>query len=70
MQEAIGQGKASGDGWLARLLQARFGFTPGSPTPLLETHPEYWADIAARYHKFGSLHEDILGHSQRRPSKN
>ncbi len=28
---------------------------------MLETHPEYWEQIAAHYHKFGSLHEDILG---------
>ena len=37
VQQAIGQGTATGDGWLAALLEARFGFTPGSPTPLLET---------------------------------
>ena len=61
VQETISQGKATSDGWLLDLLSTRFGFTPGSPTPLLETHLEYWTDIAAHYNKFGCLHEDILG---------
>lgn len=49
------------DGWLATLLQERFGFTPGGPLPLLESKPELWEKIEANYNKFGSLDESILG---------
>ncbi|MHB9022687.1 MAG: hypothetical protein ACYC7E_00720 [Armatimonadota bacterium] len=61
VQEAIKDGGAQGDGWLATLIGERFGFTPGSATPLLETDLALWERIAANYHMFGSLHEDILG---------
>lgn len=61
VRETIDQGKATGADWLAELLQARFGFTAGSPTPLLSERLDYWTAIAAHYQKFGSLHEDILG---------
>ncbi|MGB9619950.1 MAG: hypothetical protein ACPL7K_06035, partial [Armatimonadota bacterium] len=61
VREARGQGKASGAGWLARLVKDRFGFTAGGDLPLLESHPEYWEKIEANYHKFGSLDESILG---------
>jgi len=55
------EGRAKGDGWLAALVKEKFGFTIGSKLSLLETHPEYWEKIEHNYHKFGSLHEDILG---------
>jgi len=60
VNEAQRKGKASGDGWLASLLMKKFGFTPGGPTPLLESHPEMWDKIAAKYHMLGSLDETIL----------
>jgi galactokinase len=59
--EAIGAGRAHGEGWLARLMEETIGFTPGAPTPLLERRLDYWEKLAANYRKFGSLHEDILG---------
>ena len=61
VRDAQSKGLASGDGWLSRLVSDRFGFTAGSELPLLESHPEYWEKIEKNYHKFGSLHEDILG---------
>ena len=53
--------RRAGDGWLARLVKDRFGFTAGGDAPLLESHPEYWDAIEANYRKFGSLDESILG---------
>ncbi len=60
VREAERKGKTSGEGWLANLLKKKFGFTPGGPTPLLESHPEMWDKIEAKYHMFGSLDESIL----------
>ncbi len=54
-------GTAVGAGWLATLIKDKFGFTPGGEVSLLESHPEYWEKIEAKYHKFGSFHKDILG---------
>ena len=54
-------GSRAGDGWLARLVKDRFGFTAGGDAPLLESHPEFWEKIEANYRKFGSLDESILG---------
>jgi galactokinase len=48
-------------GWLARLIGERFGYSVGGNLPLLESKPELWDSIERNYHKFGSLHEDILG---------
>lgn len=48
-------------GWLGELVQREMGFSPGSATPLLEQHPEYWELLEKNYNKFGSLHEDLLG---------
>jgi hypothetical protein len=48
-------------GWLGGLLAKKFGFTPERPPKLLESDIGLWETIAARYHKFGSLVEDILG---------
>ncbi|MEN6519822.1 MAG: hypothetical protein ABFD46_01535 [Armatimonadota bacterium] len=59
--QAQKDGKASGEGWLSTLVNEKFKFTPGGKLPLLESHPEYWEKIEKNYHKFGSLHEDILG---------
>ena len=61
VQEARRQGKASGTGWLASLVERRIGFEPGGPTPLLEWNLEYWDKIEKNYNKFGSLDETILG---------
>ncbi|MDH7600917.1 MAG: galactokinase family protein [Armatimonadota bacterium] len=61
VREAQKQGAAAGEGWLGKLVFEKFGFTPGGKTPLLESHPDYWERIEARYHKFGSLDETILG---------
>ncbi len=61
VRQAQRKGKASGDGWLAALLRKKFGFAPGGPTPLLESHPELWEKIEENYHMFGSLDESILG---------
>ncbi len=58
--DAVQRG-ATAPGWLAQLVHDRFGFTPGHATPLLDSRPDYWEQIAANYRKFGSLHEDILG---------
>ncbi len=57
---AIQAGKAGKAGWLHKLLRERFHFTAGSDLHLLEHTPQYWEQLATRYHKFGSLHEDIL----------
>ncbi|MEN6355856.1 MAG: hypothetical protein ABFD83_02090 [Armatimonadota bacterium] len=61
VREAQRNGQASGDGWLARLLNDRFGFKVGGELPLLESNPDYWEKIERNYAKFGSFHEDILG---------
>ncbi len=50
-----------GEGWLTKLLQDKFGFTPDAPFPILESQPELWDKIEANYHKFGSLDDGILG---------
>jgi len=59
--DARSKGLDRSEGWLSNLVIEKFGFTPGCRPTLLETHPEYWEKIEANYHKFGSLHEDILG---------
>ncbi|NLN77889.1 MAG: hypothetical protein GX141_03105 [Armatimonadetes bacterium] len=61
VREEQAAGKAGGEGWLGRLLADKFGFKVGGPVPLLESQPELWKKIEANYHKFGSLHKDILG---------
>ena len=61
VREAQKQGNTAGEGWIARLIQDRFGFATGNKTPLLESHPEYWEKIENNYSKFGSFCEDILG---------
>jgi len=50
-----------GEGWLARLINDKFGFTPGGKLPLLENGPDLWEKIERNYLKFGSFHEGILG---------
>lgn len=50
-----------GCGWLAGLLKERFGFAPDSYPELLESDITLWNAVAARYCKFGSLVEDLLG---------
>jgi len=50
-----------GRGWLAGLLKERFGFVPEPHPELLESDIRLWDAIAARYRKFGSLVEDLLG---------
>jgi galactokinase len=57
---AIAQGAHHGDDWLRTRVQQTFGFTVERPLPLLEGDPGLWERIAANYHRFGSLHEDIL----------
>jgi len=47
-------------GWLAGLLEERFAFAPEPHPELLESDIALWSAIAARYHKFGSLVEDLL----------
>lgn len=54
-------GAAAGDGWLAKIVQERFGQAPSVATPLLERAPEIWNTIEHNYCKFGSLCEDLLG---------
>lgn len=61
VRQAQSEGKAAGDGWLSAFVNEKFGFTPGGKLSLLESRPEYWEKIEKNYHKFGSLHEDILG---------
>jgi len=51
----------TGEGWIGKLLEKRFGFAPDGPLPLLESKPELWDKIEANYNKFGSLDESILG---------
>lgn len=60
VRDAQKNGFGSGDGWVARLVQERFGFAAGGELPLLDSRPELWEKIEKNYHKFGSLHEDIL----------
>lgn len=59
--ETIKSGGAAQPGWLSHLMGTKFGFAPGEPTPLLESHLALWETIATHYRKFGSFHEDILG---------
>lgn len=54
-------GAAAGEGWLAKVVQERFGQPPSVATPLLERAPEIWDTIEHNYYKFGSLCEDLLG---------
>ncbi|HOF86618.1 MAG TPA: hypothetical protein PLZ36_00760 [Armatimonadota bacterium] len=58
---AIQAGAAAQPGWLTALMARKFNFTPGQPPELLERRPDYWEQLATKYHKFGSLHEEILG---------
>ncbi|MFH1022166.1 MAG: hypothetical protein V1809_02125 [Planctomycetota bacterium] len=58
---AAGTPGAAGEGWLARLIQTQFGYAVEGPAPHLEGRPEYWRNLAARYRKFGSLDETVLG---------
>jgi galactokinase len=48
-------------GWLANLLQERFGFVVKTVPRLLESDVSLWGAISANYNKFGSLVEDLLG---------
>lgn len=59
--KAISSGKATGEGWLTRLVQDRFGFDPGIVPVELETNLSHWDKIKLNYKKFGSLCDDILG---------
>lgn len=61
VREAQKEGRATGEGWLVKLVGEKFGFVPGGELRLLESHPEYWEKIERNYRKFGSLDEDILG---------
>ncbi|MCE5324095.1 hypothetical protein LLG46_12385 [bacterium] len=61
VREAQKAGHTSGSGWLARLLNEKFGFKVSGELPLLESNPDYWEKIERNYAKFGSFHEDILG---------
>lgn len=61
VKKARSDGRASSPGWLARLVKDEFGFIPGGDLTVLEERMDYWDKIEANYHKFGSLHEDILG---------
>ncbi|BCW99194.1 MAG: hypothetical protein KatS3mg024_2021 [Armatimonadota bacterium] len=61
---ALKQVRAGGNsrpGWVGEMLESEFGLTPGGPTPLLDSHPDYWELLGERYREFGSLHTDILG---------
>jgi len=60
-RQAQRSGQARGNGWVERLVLEVFGFHAGTPTPLLDTHPEYWERLEERYRLFGSLDEAILG---------
>ncbi|MEI6914458.1 MAG: hypothetical protein WCL39_04935 [Armatimonadota bacterium] len=60
VRQAQKEGKAQGEGWLVQLMQQKFGFTPGVPTPLLDSQMHLWENIEQNYQKFGSFHEDIL----------
>lgn len=59
--DAISSGKAQERGWLAALMQERFGFNTGAGANELETRLDYWDILRTRYRMFGSLHEDLLG---------
>ena len=61
VRDAQRNGRASGDGWLARLVHEKFGFVAEDDLSLIESNEEYWQKIEQNYHKFGSFHEDILG---------
>jgi len=56
----LASGGPTGRGWLTGLLKERFGFAPEPHPELLESEIALWNAIAARYHKFGSLVEDLL----------
>jgi len=61
VREARTQGRAHGKGWLRSLVCEKIGIEPGGDTPLLESDLSLWDRIEARYNKFGSLDESILG---------
>jgi len=61
VQTAQGKGKATGEGWLARLVKERFDFDAGGALPMLESRPDYWEKISQNYNKFGSLDARIIG---------
>jgi galactokinase len=61
VRKAQKEGLAEGDGWLSKLIKAKFGFTAGVKPVLLESRPDYWDKIELNYKRFGSLCEDIMG---------
>ncbi len=61
VQTSQGNGKATGEGWLARLVKERFDFDAGGALPMLESRPDYWEKISQNYNKFGSLDARIIG---------
>ena len=55
-------GKAANkQGWLLDLINGNFGFIPERYPAILESNIKLWSTIFAKYHKFGSLVEDLLG---------
>jgi len=61
VRKAQKEGLAEGEGWLTKLIKAKFGFSAGIKPVLLESRPDYWDKIELNYKRFGSLCEDILG---------
>lgn len=55
-------GKAANkQGWLLDLISGNFGFVPERYPAILESNIGLWSTIFTKYHKFGSLVEDLLG---------
>ncbi len=61
VRKAQKEGLAEGEGWLTKLIKAKFGFSAGIKPVLLESRPDYWDKIEQNYKRFGSLCEDIMG---------
>lgn len=57
----LADGGVTHQGWLTNLLRKRFGFSPDRSPERLESDASLWETISARYHRFGSLVEDLLG---------
>ncbi|MBP6965659.1 MAG: hypothetical protein KBC96_14785 [Armatimonadetes bacterium] len=57
----LDSGGGTEPGWLGKLIAERFEMLPPNEAPLLDSRPELWDSIAARYAHLGSLAEDLLG---------
>lgn len=58
---SVGKKAANKPGWLLDLVNSNLRVSPARYPALLESNIALWDPIISRYHKFGSLVEDLLG---------